>query len=76
MPEIIDLIDKGRISELLSQYSNAFKTSVLLLDKNEALVLKFPEKINYTDLIKEPIYLRDSVVGYVGIPGTDNPPQA
>jgi len=76
MPEIIDLIDKGRISELLSQYSHAFKTSVLLLDKNEDLLLKFPENINYTDLIKEPIYLRDSVVGYVGIPGTDNPPQS
>jgi putative nucleotidyltransferase with HDIG domain len=76
MLEIIDLIDKGKIRELLSQYSNAFKTSVLLLDKNEDLLLKFPEDINCTDLIKEPIYLRDSVLGYVGIPGKDNPPQS
>ncbi|MFZ2198982.1 MAG: HD domain-containing phosphohydrolase [Thermodesulfovibrionales bacterium] len=76
MSEIIDFIDKGKINELLSQYSNAFKTSVLLLNKNEDLLLKFPEDINYTDLIKEPIYLRDSVVGYIGIPGADNPPKS
>jgi putative nucleotidyltransferase with HDIG domain len=76
MSEIIDLIDKSRINELLSQYSNAFKTSVLLLDKNEGLLFKFPENINYTDLVKEPIYLRDSVVGYVGIPRTENPTQS
>ena len=76
MSEIIDLIDKGRINELLRQYSNTFKTSVLLLDKNEDLLLKFPEDINYTGLVKEPIYLRDSVVGYVGIPVADNPPQS
>jgi putative nucleotidyltransferase with HDIG domain len=76
MPEIIDLIDKSRINGLLSQYSYAFKTSVFLLDKNEDLLLKFPENINYTDLIKGPIYLRDSIVGYIGIPGTENPSQS
>lgn len=76
MSEIIDLIDKGRINELLSQYSHAFKTSVVLLDKNEEPLLKFPENINYTDLIKEPVYLRDYVLGYVGVPGSDNLPQS
>jgi len=75
MSEITDLLDKSKINELLSQYSYAFSTSVVLLDKNGDLLLKFPENINYTDLVKEPVYLRDSLVGYVGIPGTDNPPQ-
>jgi hypothetical protein len=35
MPEIIDLVDKSRIKELLRQYSSAFKISVLLLTKME-----------------------------------------
>src|SRR5512135_2871846 len=75
MPKITDLIDKDKINELLSQYSYAFRTSVVLLDKNEDLLLRFPENINYKDLVKEPIYLRNSIVGFVGIPGTDNPPR-
>src|SRR5574340_1837850 len=76
MPEITDFIDKGKINELLSQYSAGFNTPVFLLDKNEDLLLKFPGDINYSDLITEPIYLRDSVVGYIGIPKSDNPPKS
>jgi putative nucleotidyltransferase with HDIG domain len=75
MPEIIDLIDKSRIKELLRQYSSAFKISVLLLDKNGDLLFTSPENVRYTDLMKEPVYLRDAIVGYVGIPLTDNPPR-
>jgi putative nucleotidyltransferase with HDIG domain len=75
MPEILDLIDKSRIKELLRQYSGAFKISVLLLDKNGDLLFTSPENVRYTDLMKEPVYLRDAIVGYVGIPLVDNPPR-
>ncbi len=75
MPEIIDLVDKSRIKALLRQYSNTFGISVFLLDKNENLILAYPENRQYNDLIKEPVYLRDSLVGYVGIPQTDSAPQ-
>ncbi|MDH4232074.1 MAG: HD domain-containing protein [Nitrospirota bacterium] len=76
MPEIIDLLDKSRIKELLRQFSDAFGTSVILLDKNEDLLFTFPENMHHTDLMKEPVYLRDSIVGYVGIPKADNPPRS
>ena len=75
MPEITDLVDKSRIKELLREYSNAFKTSVLLLGKNGDLLFTYPENIRDTDLMKEPVYLRDEIVGYVGIPLVDNPPR-
>jgi putative nucleotidyltransferase with HDIG domain len=57
-----------RLRKLLRQYSEAFHVPLYLLDGTKELLVAYPDDFLQEEIITRPLYLRDSLLGYVAIP--------
>lgn len=57
----------GKAKDLLGQYSKFLKGTLLLLDTNKEVILKVPEDVAHGELDTRPLYLRDSLLGFVAM---------
>ena len=71
MSQIFNIISADRLRKILGQYSEAFHTTIYLLDSNKKLLLTYPDDSNQQEIIMKPVHLRDSLLGYIAIPLTD-----
>jgi putative nucleotidyltransferase with HDIG domain len=71
MSQIFDIVPADRLRKLLSQYSEAFHTTVYLLGSDKGLLLKYPDVFRQEEIIMKPVHLRDSLLGYVALSSTD-----
>jgi putative nucleotidyltransferase with HDIG domain len=69
--QIFDIVPADRLRKLLSQYSAAFHSPVYLLGSDKGLLLRYPDVFSQEEIIMKPVYLRDSLLGYVAVPSTD-----
>jgi putative nucleotidyltransferase with HDIG domain len=69
--QIFDIVPADRLRKLLSQYSDIFHSTVYLLGGDKGLLLKYPDVFSQEEIIMKPVYLRDSLLGYVAVPSTD-----
>lgn len=68
--QVFDFISTNKLKKLFRQYSEAFNVTVMLLDENKQVLLKFPDDAPQAELTMRPLNLRDSLLGYVAMPLT------
>ncbi len=70
MPDIFELIDAGVVEKVLGRYSASLKAPIVLLDRDEKVLLGTSGAVPEGKLIKRPLYLRDKLVAYVAAPSS------
>jgi len=68
---ISNLISRGRLKQVIRQYSEAFNTPVFILDGNRQLILTFPGDVPRQGLLTKPVFVRDTLVGHIGVISTE-----
>ena len=68
MSKIFEYIRPEKLKKLFKGYSEAFNIPVFLLGMDKGVILKFPDDVPQPELDMHPLNVRDSILGYVGIP--------
>jgi putative nucleotidyltransferase with HDIG domain len=71
MSRVFDYVSANRLRELLKHYSGAFNMPVLLLDRSDNVLLRFPDDAPQTELKMKPMNVRGTLLGYVAAPSAD-----
>ncbi|MEE9615059.1 MAG: HD domain-containing phosphohydrolase [Thermodesulfobacteriota bacterium] len=71
MSLLVTLLTTDRLKRLLGQYSEAFGRQILILDEEEKALLSVHGDRLQGKLTTRPLYLRDSLVGYVATAGDE-----